>query len=73
MYLFDKFSIKSRLMEEVKGPNPFYILLPAKEKVWAEVLFFGKSKLYENHRYHLKEKRWGNHNNPFPPGSATKI
>jgi hypothetical protein len=43
-------------------------LFPAEEKIWAEVLFFGK-RSYENHEHHLKEKRWGKHNNPFPPGS----
>ncbi len=71
VYLFDNF-YEIKISDEVKGPNPFYILLPAEEKIWAEVLFFGK-RSYENHGYHLKEKRWGKHNNPFPPGSRQKV
>jgi hypothetical protein len=71
VYRFDKF-YEIKINDEVKGPNPFYILLPAEEKIWAEVLFFGK-RSYENYGYHLKEKRWGKHNNPFPPGSRQKF
>ncbi len=71
VYLFDKF-YEININDEIKGPNPFYILLPVEDKIWAEVLFFSK-RSYENHGYHLKEKRWGKHNNPFPPGSRQKF
>ena len=57
--------------EEIKGPNPFHVMMPEINHPWAEVLFFTK-KSYVSHGYHLNDRRWGRHKNPFPAGSRQR-
>lgn len=63
-----------KIDQEIKGPNPFYVLIPENESPWVEVLFLtDKSyKGYTNCGYHFNEKRWARHTNPFPTGSRQK-
>ncbi len=62
-----------RIEEQIKGPNPFYVLIPEDQYYpWAQILFF-MDNFHINYRgYHLEERRWGYHENPFPSGSRRK-
>ena len=62
-----------RIEEQIKGPNPFYVLIPEDQYYpWAQILFF-LDNFHINYRgYHLEERRWGYHENPFPSGSRRK-
>jgi len=57
--------------EEIKGENPFYIVLPIDDRPWINILFF-TPKSYVTHGYNIKERRWSHHQNPFPSGSRQK-
>lgn len=63
--------IQINIDEEIKGPNPFYLLLNKDNYPLVDVLVLLKTT-YNRFGYNFEEKRWSYGNNPFPHGSKTK-
>jgi len=68
--LYDEF-LEISIKEDIKGPTSFYILTPVERDACAHILFFTKRSC-QIHGYNIIEKRWGQHQNPFPTGTRRK-
>jgi hypothetical protein len=66
-FLYDA-AIEVTINEEITGPKQFYFFVPNGDSKWADVAF-STNKGVERRVYHIEDKRWGQHSNPFPEGT----
>ncbi len=66
-FLYDA-AIEVTINEEIKGPKRFYFFMPNGDSQWADGAF-STDKGVESRVYHIEDRRWGQHSNPFPEGT----